>query len=238
MEEARALLELQQVDLSIIRDRRSLEAIPEAAKIQEVRGKLKELSRRTTKIRGLLKDQTMEASHNEEQRREIVARVEEITQANAESTDFRKVKNNNAELDRLAKRLEKVDYTTGKITQEISRLEGLMRQADDVRARLEASEASLVEAFKTKAADVREDLRRLVGERESLTASVSPQMLERYERSCKAHGLIGVAQLEDGMCGGCRVQLQPSQLDALRGGEAISTCPVCGRLLVVRTSGN
>ena len=238
MEEARALLELQQVDLQIVRDRRSLEAIPEGKQVQEVRAKLKELARRTTKIRGLLKDQTMEKEDNAGRRRTLTDRVEEITQANAESSDFRKITNNNAELDRLAKRLEKIDFNAGKIAEELERLEGLMRQSEEVRAKLEASEAALVEAFKDKASGVREDLRRLMGERESLVASISAKLLKDYEARCKSHGLVGVASLEEGMCGGCRVQLQPSQLDSLRKGPDIATCPVCGRLLVVRTSGN
>lgn len=238
MEEARALLELQQVDLQIVRDRRSLEAIPEGKQVQEVRAKLKELARRTTKIRGLLKDKTMEQEDNAGRRRTLTEHVEEITQANAESSDFRKIQNNNAELDRLAKRLEKIDFNAGKIAEELGRLQGLMRQSEEVRAKLEASEAALVESFKDKASDVREDLRRLMGERESLIASIPAARLKDYEARCKSHGLIGVAELQDGMCGGCRVQLQPSQLDVLRKGPDIATCPVCGRLLVVRTSGN
>lgn len=237
MEEARALLELQQVDLSIIRDRRSLEAIPEAKQIQEVRAKLKELSRRTTKIRGLLKDQTMESQANAAKRQEVTERVEEVTRASEQSADFRRITNNNAELDRLAKRLEKIDFIAGKQDQEIARLEGLMRQSEEVRAKLEASERALVEAFRDKAQAVRDDLARLMGERESLVAAISPERLKDYEARCRTHGMIGVAQLEDGMCGGCRVQLQPSQLDALRTGPDVSTCPVCGRLLVVRTGG-
>ncbi|MBS5449699.1 MAG: hypothetical protein KHY83_09625 [Coriobacteriia bacterium] len=238
MEEARALLELQQVDLAIIRDRRSLEAIPEGKQVQEVRAKLKELARRTTKIRGLLKDQEIETQDNDEKRRDISSRVEEVNRINAETTDFRKVKNNNAELDRLAKRLEKVDFIAGKLNEETQRLQGLMAQAEDVRTKLEESERALVEAFKGKAEGVREDLRRLMGERESLVASVPPALLAQYEASCKSHGMIGVAELEQGMCSGCRVQLQPSQIDALRTGPDISTCPVCGRMLVVRTSVN
>ena len=237
MEEARALLELQQVDLSIIRDRRALEDLPETKQIQDVRGKLKELARRTTKLVGQLKDQQIELDDNAEKRVEVCARVAEVTRDNDTTTDFRRVKNNNAELDRLAKRLEKIDYTSTGLVEEKARLEALLEQAGQVKARLEAREAELVESLKEHASSIRDHLRELVATRESLVASVSEGMLERYARSCKAHGMLGVAQLEEGMCGACRVQLQPSQLDALRGGPDISTCPVCGRMLVVRTTG-
>ena len=37
------LLELQQVDLQIMRDRKAIDEIPQAEQIKEVRGRLKEL---------------------------------------------------------------------------------------------------------------------------------------------------------------------------------------------------
>ena len=54
------LLELQQVDLQIMRDRKAIDEIPQAEQIKEVRGRLKELSKKTTKIVGLLKDARIE----------------------------------------------------------------------------------------------------------------------------------------------------------------------------------
>lgn len=234
MQTARDLLELQQVDLGIMRDRKAIEAIPEMAQIQEVRAKQKDLAKRTTKIVGMLKDQQIEEIDNDGRRATLTRHVEEVKLDNAQSSDFRRIQNNNAELDRLAKRLEKVDFNQKKVRAEIERLEGLYAQAQEIKAHLDAREAALLESFKETAGALREDLQTLVNRREALRERIPEDLLARYEVSCKKHGLVGVAELRAGSCTGCGVELQVSQIDRLRNGADIDTCPVCGRLLVVR----
>ena len=234
MRTASAILELQQVDLNILRDRKTLNEIPEMEQIQQVRSKLKELARRTTKIVGELKDQRIEHEDNEGRRRTLSRHVEEINLENSECDDFRRVQANNAELDRLAKRLEKVDYNQHVVEQEIARLEGLQDQAMKIRETLEAREAELVESFKEKATNIKQDLETLVRRREALTEQMSEDMYRTYMKSCEGHNHVGVARLEGHACTGCRVELQQSQIDTLRRGPAISSCPVCGRIIVVR----
>ena len=235
MEEARALIELQNVDMQVIRARNALEQIPETAQIQQVRAKLKELARRMTKIVGALKDAQIEVEDNAGRRQTLTGYVDAINEENASSTDFRRIQDNNAELERLAKRLEKVDFNQNKAKAEADRLSGVLDQATAMKAQLEARERELLEAFRTRAQDIKDELTRLIGERESLVSSLSAELLARYQASCKAHGQVGVAELDGGACTGCRVQLQPSQVDVLRQGPDVSVCPVCGRLLVVRS---
>lgn len=236
MQISSALLELQQVDLGILRDRKALEAIPEMGQIVQVRAKQKELARRTTKIVGLLKDQQIESDTNKENRCELTRQVEDLTRENESCTDFRRVQNNNAELDRLAKRIEKIDFNQKKVDAELERLQGALEQAHDFKSRLDAREAELVEAFKNAAEELREDLRTLVGRREVLVDALPADLFDRYQQSCEAHNHVGVGELRAGACTACGVEMQQSQLDALRGGPAISTCPVCGRIIVVRAS--
>ena len=162
------LLELQQVDLQIMRDRKAIDEIPQAEQIKEVRGRLKELSKKTTKIVGLLKDARIEVEDNDGRRRTLSARVEEVKRDSEASDDFRLTRSYKAELDRLAKRLEKVDFNQKKAKAELERLEGLYRQAASIKTQLEAKEAELVEAFKKSAGALREDLTRLVARRETL----------------------------------------------------------------------
>lgn len=238
MQTARDLLELQQVDLGILRDRKAIEAIPQMALIQEVRAKQKELARRTTKIVGMLKDQRIEAEDNDGRRATLTRHVEEVKLDNDQTADFRRVQSNNAELDRLAKRLEKVDFNQKKVLAEIERLESVLAQAQQIKSQLDAREAELLEEFKTTAADLKEDMRALMARREALVERMPAETFRAYERSCKAHGQIGVSELRGNACSSCGVELQQSQIDALRLGPDIATCPVCGRIMVVRTAGN
>lgn len=237
MQTARDLLELQQVDLGIMRDRKAIEAIPETAQIQEVRAKQKELARRTTKIVGMLKDQRIEAEDNDGRRATLTRHVEEVNLDSSQTDDFRRVQQNNAELDRLAKRLEKVDFNQKKVYDEIERLEGVLAQAQSIKASLDAREAELVESFKNRASSLKEELQHLVNRREALHERIPADQLAAYQASCKKHGGVGVAELSGDTCAGCGVELRADQLATLRRGADVATCPVCGRMLVVRTSG-
>ncbi len=230
------LLELQQIDLAILRDRKAIEEIPETAQIQEVRAKQKELARRVTKIVGLLKDQQIETEDNHGRRATLSRHVQEVNADNESSSDYRRIQNNNAELDRLAKRLEKLEFNQSQVEAETKKLEAALEQAKGIKERLDAREATLLESFKQTAHDLREDLQRLSDRREALVESLPEDVVARYTESCKAHGQIGVAELRGASCSGCGVELQQSQIDGLRCGPAISRCPVCGRMLVVRTT--
>lgn len=227
------LLELQQVDLEILRARKALDAIPQTEQIREVRARLKELARRTTKIVGMVKDARIEVEDNDGRRATLSARVEEVNLANATCDDFRRVQDNNAELDRLAKRLEKVDFNQKKAKAELARIEGVFAQALDLKEKLEARERELLEQFKLNASNLKEELARLVARREALEESLPQDVLADYRQSCARHNHVGACRLEGSTCTGCGVELQQSQLEAIRKESGLSRCPVCGRMIVV-----
>jgi predicted nucleic acid-binding Zn-ribbon protein len=234
MEFARELLELQDIDISLHRNEAALKQIPEASQILDVRSRLKELERRSTRIVGLLKDQQMDLDDGHRQHEELIQRCNDIRRSN-ESADYRRVKNNNAELDRIAKRLEKLEFNEAKANAEIERLHGLQEKSASVKQALEQRELELLRTFKAKAQSLRDESVQLKQRREELVSVLPESLLKAYEKSCSLHGGIGVSHIEDGACSGCGVELQTSQIDDLRLGNDISTCPVCGRILVVRS---
>lgn len=228
------LLELQQVDLQIMRDRKAIDEIPQAAQIKEVRSRQKDLSKRTTKIVGLLKDARTEVEDNDGRRLTLSARVEEATREGEATDDYRRAQDYKAELDRLAKRLEKVDFNQKKAKAELERLEGLYRQARQIKAKLDETEAALVEEFKQSAGELKAELERLVARRETLEQAIPADMLKQYRVSCSKHNHVGICKLEGNICTGCRVELQQAQYETLMQGDSLSVCPVCGRMMVVR----
>lgn len=227
------LLELQNVDLQILRDRKAIDEIPQAEQIKDVRARLKELAKKTTAIVGQLKDARIEVEDNDGRRRTLSARVEEVRQESDSCEDFRLTQSYKAELDRLAKRLEKVDFNQKKAKAELERLEGLYRTACTVKEKLTSKEAELVEGFKKAAGNLREDLKILVARRETLEQSIPADVLKAYRTSCAQHNMVGVCKLEGNVCTGCRVELQQAQYEELIKGESLATCPVCGRMMVV-----
>ena len=73
-------------------------------------------------------------------------------------------------------------------------------------------------------------------ERESIAASLPPDLLALYERS-RTQGGTGAAMLRQRHCEGCRIEASGSELSALRKSEpdAVVRCENC-RAILVRTA--
>jgi hypothetical protein len=76
-----------------------------------------------------------------------------------------------------------------------------------------------------------EDLPRLQAEKKAVLPSVSQATLEQYQRLRKTKRGLAVAAVTDGGCSLCGHSLTPAELQTIRGGSKVVTCPSCGRIL-------
>lgn len=95
---------------------------------------------------------------------------------------------------------------------ELAKLE---RIRDDALADIDSAEAS-----KTQ-------------EREQVAAEFDPDLLALYEQRRAARG-VGAALLRAGRCGGCRIELDRTEMSRIRAAapEDLLRCPECGTILV------
>ena len=121
----------------------------------------------------------------------------------------------------------------------------------DVMERLEAHESALgevtaahqalldqrtvVEAERDAAvAEIDAEVARVRAERESAVTGLDGGLVTLYERLRGQLGGLGAAALRGNRCEGCRLELNPLDLDAIRGASAdqVVRCEECGRILV------
>lgn len=111
-------------------------------------------------------------------------------------------------------------------------------------ARLEAEAASVAEkltvAQEEQAAEqakIDEELAALATERTPALEGVPEDLLKLYERLREQKGGIGAAELRARACGGCRITLDPLEIDRIRKlpNDEVVRCEECSRILV-RTS--
>jgi predicted nucleic acid-binding Zn-ribbon protein len=121
----------------------------------------------------------------------------------------------------------------------------------DVMERLEAAEARVVE-LGTEQHEVRERLTAIIAERDSLLARLDDEadrerrgradasaglpadLLALYERIRDAHNGLGAARMYQRRCEGCRLELTPGDVAAMRSApdDAVLRCEECSRILV------
>lgn len=83
-------------------------------------------------------------------------------------------------------------------------------------------------------ADIDDDTAQIRPRREAVAAQLPADLSALYERKRTSSGGVGAAALVDGRCGGCRLQLNVSELTAIRAApaDAVLECDECGRILV------
>ena len=236
MDQARALVELQALDLELVRLNKHLDEMPEKRSILQARQKIleiRELKRRTDAVVvaieaaiGRLEDEIAGVAHkiDGEQARMLSGDVKGAKELQAISM----------ELDSLKRRLDQLE--TDELGQ-MQKRETALAQAAKVDAAVDTgvrTEAALTERFKTRGGDIVAHIETANLARAALLAQLPPDIGERYESTRSSKHGIAVGVLQDDMCSACRVSLPSGHVQSLLDGPDIATCPSCNRILVVR----
>lgn len=151
------------------------------------------------------------------------------------SGDYRAVTDLESRLGMLAKRLEKVDFDSDAVTDELVTAERAEKNALAVQKRLDDEKAALTASAREAIAELKQRASDLQRERERVVAEVSPEAQLRYIKAQKRFGTRAVEVLDGNKPSCCRVTLQPSQYNDLkRRAQAVDECPYCHRILVTK----
>jgi predicted nucleic acid-binding Zn-ribbon protein len=235
MDEARTLLELQDLDLRIFRLNKRLDEMPEKRQILAMRSKLAEVKGLLGRTEAAGRAVDVRLKHLEDDDKAIIAKME-TEQAKLLSGEVKVPKELQAismELDGLKRRRDAVEDEE---FAEMAKREAASEQETKVRTVLEAGarkEAELVAAFKTRGGGLLAEMEELKKRREALASKVQPPVLSRYEALRQSKHGIAIGSLDGDMCGACRVTLPGEQVEKLLAGPPIGVCPKCQRMVVV-----
>lgn len=223
------LLQVQKVDQSIARIRRSLDSIPaERARresaLQRVRGD-------HDATVAALRQGELDQRGNE---MSIKQADDEIKKLEVRLNTVR----NNAEYQATLLQIESVKRERARLEEEglalLERIESLNGQVQESKARL-AEEQSIFDEFATKADALRAGKQRELEEvgngRGDLIASVPPELQSRYERLFTARDGLAVCASEGGTCTGCYTSIPPNLQVKLHSGSSVVQCNSCQRIL-------
>lgn len=235
MSEASALLRLQEIDLELMRTKKTAEALPQRQKVAAARAAAKKVAGELTKIVGQRKDLEIELNELEDSKKFFSGKVTEI-QEGTYNQDFRSAQELDFTLSTLAKKIEKCDYDTEHLLPRLETAERAEKNARALADRLEKEEAAQVASFKEAMEQITSRAKSLAAERERIVASLPATLVASYEAARKRFGGVAVETLEGNRPSACRVALQPSSFtDIRRSGAEVTTCPYCKRILVVAT---
>lgn len=142
------------------------------------------------------------------------------------------------------KEFKAIEDEIGLIQTQIGKLEDreleLMMKADQAklevergRAMLAAEEAAVkadIQALDERASRIAAEIDQLRSVRAAIAAEIDPAWLASYERIFQRKERA-IVPIEDGVCGGCHMQLPPFVLHDAKKQTALVACTFCGRLL-------
>lgn len=233
MSEASELLRLQEIDLELMRTKKTAEALPQRQKVAAARAAAKKIAGELTKIVGQRKDLEIELADLDDSKRFFSEKVTEI-QDGTYNQDFRSAQDMEYNLATLAKKIEKCDYDTEHLLPRLETVERAEKNARALAEKLEREEAAQVASFKQAMDKITEQVKALASEHERIVADLPASIVTSYEAARKRFGGVAVETLVGNRPSACRVALQPSSFtDIRRSGAEVTTCPYCKRILVV-----
>ena len=116
----------------------------------------------------------------------------------------------------------------------MEKVEQLQQTAKDAQAKLSAIEKTFTrekQALDELERTLSTELADLETQQQARSAHVEKGLLSRYnsiKASRKDHAL---AEIKEGICSGCRLQLPPQLISEVKRAEGLHTCPYCRRML-------
>ena len=233
MRESDALVRLQEIDLALMRHKRTLGDMPQTKKIQTIRAARKKLASEISKIVGQRKDAEMDLEENERSHARMEEIVQEIQGRYAEgNVTYREAVDLENQLTSLAKGIEKREFKHKELVSRLEKVRAAERNARAMDDKLVAESEAQTRSYKELTADIARDVDMLTSERERVVQSITPEVLDRYSVAVKRFGGLAVETMRGNTPSVCRVTIPPSSFSDIRRGPAISECPYCHRMLV------
>ncbi|MCK4401428.1 hypothetical protein KAW08_03895, partial [bacterium] len=113
--------------------------------------------------------------------------------------------------------------------------ENIEKKADEIKlenVKLEQEE----QENKKKIARFEQELQKRQEERKNLVSAVDSAIVAKYERIRDLKNGVGIANISDGTCGGCHMELPPQVINNAKTCNGITVCERCSRILYVEES--
>lgn len=232
---AEALIELQSIDVEILRAEKRLDDLPEKRAILATRTKMKETA--AIREKAVLLERKL-SSELKARQDEISSLTEKIAAEQAKvmaTTDHRQIQALTREMDGLKRRVDKLEVESIQFMERVDKARAQIATVDSALEKLSQSEQELIARYREVGGAIQTEISELRARRAVQAARVGEDLVSRYEKIRDAKGGIGAGRLDGGSCTACHMTLPAERVRELEAGPDIGVCPQCRRLIVVRT---
>ena len=190
----------------------------------EIKNQLKILRNTGESLLNQRRSSERELAIQDEQLQKVRSRLSELKtnkeyQAHLYEIELARKKKDSIE-ENVLEMMEKVEENEKAIAELEGQVAEIEKEFEVEKTRLESQLASLTD-----------ELTQLTQEQEALASSVEKPLLQRYNRLKTLRKGFAVAQVNDGACAGCRLQLPPQLVAEVKRGDELLDCSYCHRIL-------
>lgn len=225
------LLELQDADLALMRDRETLEQMPEVKELARKRKLYLKLKSEATQLYARKKDVQTDLSDLDEAELAAEQDIHDV-QRSTDKSDYRSVQELEVQLSLIAKRQDKIAFARKEREGELADIEAKAAKLAAYIHEFEQTVKDETREAREHAAAIKKGVEETERTRARLIASLDPEVLERYDAASKRFRGLAVERLEGDVPSICRTALQPAALGDLRRTGEVGECPYCHRILV------
>lgn len=215
-------------------------------KIDELEAELESIPKRKVELDEILRMKTGEVEALKQESVDLAKRRKEM-EIELESLDEKKVRfqmqllnvKTNREYEALQHEITDLDKQRSsledKILESLERGEGIaeeIRKSEEELKRETERIRNEQSALERRLKQVEEEIAIKKDERLRLTLHLDSTLLKRYERIRAAKGVVAVATVVNGACGGCFRTIPPHEMQNLKRDDRLIECEGCGRILI------
>ena len=227
-----SLLELQEIDLTLMRDKEQLQNLPEIAELARRRKLYLKLKGDSTKLYAQRKDVEIDLQDLDVREQKLQEGVEQARRE-VDMDDYRQVQQLEITLSDFAKKLDRVEFERKEAHGKLESIQSEDATLAENIKKVESSIVAMTKQARMHAAEIQEAIDKNERKRSMLFDGLDSSLAKAYEKASKQFGHLAVEKLEGNVPSICRMSLQSSSMSDLRHADEVTECPYCHRLMVI-----
>ena len=232
LQDQKRLLELVEIDLSLVRNAGDKAKLLSATAISEANEKALALSDHLIDARNRVGDLELELKRSENDLELVENRIAKDNQRLSSTSSAKDAQGIEHELTSLAKRKSELEDTELGIMEDLETVRAELSEAEKAKAAAEQELTRLRSALATDTAGLDSVRAELSSKRSVLVGLVEPELAAAYQR--KADRNVAAGKLVGRECGACRLSITATNLEEIVAlpADEIAECPNCQAYLV------
>jgi predicted nucleic acid-binding Zn-ribbon protein len=232
LQDQKRLLELVDLDLSLVRNAGDRSKLLSATAISEASEKALALSDQLIDARNKVGDLELELKRSENDLELVENRIAKDIQRLSSTTSAKDAQGIEHELTTLAKRKSELEDAELGIMEVLETVRAQLAEAENAKSAAEQELAELRSALEANTSSLDSARAELSSKRSALVGLIDPELAAAYQR--KADRNVAVGKLVGRECGACRLSITATNLEEIVAlpADEIAECPNCQAYLV------